>query len=94
MTTPIPQHLSSGLDTLARNILDDDVENLKPLREYIDAEWGGDQEKFDLLTRKGWYLIKFIFSFVCIKYYQKSVCPVATFTALPIFKIYPNFENE
>lgn len=49
------QHLSSGLDKLAKNLVDDSLENLALLRKYIDDEWDGDEERFMLLTTKGEY---------------------------------------
>ena len=49
------QHLPQSMEKLASNLKKDGNHNLKPLKDYVDASWGGDTNKFELLTRKGVY---------------------------------------
>ncbi len=55
------QHLSTSLDKLSKNLLNRGVENLKLTREYVDTMYDmGQDEKFELLTRKGVYPYSYV----------------------------------
>ncbi len=55
------QHLSTSLEKLAKNLLNRGAENLKLTRNYIDTMHDTDQdEKFELLTRKGVYPYSYV----------------------------------
>ena len=45
-------HLNASLQDLVDNLKSDDAA-MKPIRNFIDSEHGGDQEKYNLLMRKG-----------------------------------------
>ena len=54
------QHLNASLDKLVTNLTHGGVAPLKHLREYIDEEHEGSEEKFNLLTRKGVYPYSYV----------------------------------
>ena len=54
------QHLNASLDKLVTNLTHGGVATLKHLREYIDEEHEGSEEKFNLLTRKGVYPYSYV----------------------------------
>ena len=54
------QHLSTSLGKLVQNLLHGGPGELKLIQDYIDTEHGGDETKFDLLTRKGVYPYSYI----------------------------------
>ncbi len=48
-------HLPSGLDSLVSELKDEGADAFKPIREFVDTEYGGDDHCYDLLLRKGVY---------------------------------------
>ena len=62
------QHLPHSLEQLTENLVNDGVHNLKPLQDYINSEWEGDENKFQLLTRKGVYPYSYMTSVDCLNH--------------------------
>ena len=54
------QHLNTSLEKLVTNLTHGGVAQLKHLREYVEEEHEGSEEKFDLLTRKGIYPYSYV----------------------------------
>ena len=54
------QHLNASLDDLVKNLTHSSTDQLKHLENYVDEEYEGSPEKFELLTRKGVYPYSYI----------------------------------
>lgn len=48
------------MDKLTKNLANSGLENFKYTRDFINEEYNGDEEKFELLTRKGIYPYSYI----------------------------------
>ena len=54
------QHLTASLDKLVKNLTHASTDQLKHVGSYIEEEYDGSEEKFDLVTRKGVYPYSYI----------------------------------
>ena len=53
-------HLNESLDKLTQSLAKGGLEAHGPVRDYIDSEHGGDQQKLELLLRKGVFPFSYV----------------------------------